>query len=239
MISEDRALTIAAELTLEVANKLETLDDLIIATKAITVKTSEDNRVANAIRQKVNTTIKKIDAEARPEIDKANVEHKKLTAALANELKPFQDLSKILKEKMEAWAEADALRIRKEKDEDARKKKEEADEKEKARMQWLADQRAAAGATTEEVSKIEEAAAVVNTPVIPVVVTAKPEVESAHDQTLSWPWVFEVIDFDKIPREYLMIDEKLLLDIAKATKGEKQIDGIRFYQKAKISTRTK
>jgi hypothetical protein len=43
-------------------------------------------------------------------------------------------------------------------------------------------------------------------------------------------WKCDVEDLDKVPREYLVVDQKMLSDLAKSTKGAIEIDGIRFYK---------
>lgn len=44
-------------------------------------------------------------------------------------------------------------------------------------------------------------------------------------------WYHRVIDADKIPREYLLIDDKGLAALAKASKGKVVVPGVEFYPK--------
>lgn len=42
-------------------------------------------------------------------------------------------------------------------------------------------------------------------------------------------WTYKVIDFDKVPKEYLTVNDKALNKLASVYKDEKKIDGIEFY----------
>ena len=50
-------------------------------------------------------------------------------------------------------------------------------------------------------------------------------------------WKFRVVNPDLVPREYLIIDEKKLNEIARTTKGTINIAGIEFYSEKSIRTR--
>jgi len=48
-------------------------------------------------------------------------------------------------------------------------------------------------------------------------------------------WTFKIVDFEKIPREYLMIDNKKVNAAIRA--GVRNIDGLEIYQEVEIATR--
>uniref|UniRef100_A0A6M3IWT4 Uncharacterized protein n=1 Tax=viral metagenome TaxID=1070528 RepID=A0A6M3IWT4_9ZZZZ len=52
-------------------------------------------------------------------------------------------------------------------------------------------------------------------------------------------WVYEVVDFSAVPREYLVVDSAMLNAIAKKHHDQKQIPGIKFVNKPYIATRSK
>lgn len=58
---------------------------------------------------------------------------------------------------------------------------------------------------------------------------------SAKSQT----WKYRIKDENKIPREYLIPNEKLLASIAKSSKGTVKIEGIEFYPENTMSVRRK
>jgi len=52
-------------------------------------------------------------------------------------------------------------------------------------------------------------------------------------------WVYEVVDFNLIPHEYLLINAAALNAFAKSTKGTRQIPGVRIFNQPIIATRTR
>lgn len=51
-------------------------------------------------------------------------------------------------------------------------------------------------------------------------------------------WKFRIVDINKLPRKYMIPNEKLLGDFARATKGTIQIEGIEFYYEKIVSSRS-
>lgn len=52
-------------------------------------------------------------------------------------------------------------------------------------------------------------------------------------------WRARVVDAEKVPRHFLIVDEKALNAFAKATKGKTPVAGVEFYEAPVISTRTR
>ena len=52
-------------------------------------------------------------------------------------------------------------------------------------------------------------------------------------------WSCDVFDPLKIPREYLVVDEKRLNELARRTKGSVEVDGVRFNSTTTIVVRSK
>ena len=52
-------------------------------------------------------------------------------------------------------------------------------------------------------------------------------------------WFCEVVDPLKVPREFLIVDEKHLNDLARRTKGSVEVDGVRFNSTTTIVVRSK
>jgi hypothetical protein len=50
-------------------------------------------------------------------------------------------------------------------------------------------------------------------------------------------WDFEIVDESKIPREYLMVNEKAIRAAIKA--GVRDIPGVRIFQKEELAVKTK
>lgn len=75
-----------------------------------------------------------------------------------------------------------------------------------------------------------------NTPNAPAVFIS-PEENKVPGISKKTTWKFRITDESKIPREYLIPDERGLADIAKKTKGKLDIPGIEFYPDTTISAR--
>jgi len=67
-----------------------------------------------------------------------------------------------------------------------------------------------------------------NVPVVPVPTVAieAPKVKGISTRTV---WKARVLDANKVPRQYLVVNEKMLNDLAQATKGAVAVDGVEFY----------
>lgn len=72
-------------------------------------------------------------------------------------------------------------------------------------------------------------------------VSIAPVVESKVDAVVGMStrkvWKFKIVDVNKIPREYLIPDEKLIGKMGEVTKGTRKIDGIEFYSEDIIVSR--
>lgn len=69
---------------------------------------------------------------------------------------------------------------------------------------------------------------------IPIIASQVPKIEGVVIKTL---WKYRIIDPNLVPREYLVINEKMLQQIATATKGTLKVDGVEFYSEENISSR--
>jgi hypothetical protein len=71
---------------------------------------------------------------------------------------------------------------------------------------------------------------------VPAVVQA-PAVEKVAGISTRKNWTFRIKDLSKIPREYLIVDEKMLKKLAVASQGKISIPGVEFYQDESMSVR--
>ena len=136
--------------------------------------------------------------------------------------KEEERLRKIKEEQERVWREKqEALRKEAERLENEGKSKEAMKaliEAEKAKIK--ADERAA---QAEEIS-------------VPVPVLES-KVEKMAGLSTRTIWKFRITDSNKIPRQYLIPNEKMLGDVAKTTKGSLQIDGVEFYSEEILSSK--
>lgn len=80
-----------------------------------------------------------------------------------------------------------------------------------------------------------EAAAAVATPVVEVA----PVIEKQKGEATRKIWKARVVDPDKVPKEWWIIDEKALDAFARATKGNKEVPGVQIYDESQLSISTK
>jgi len=71
--------------------------------------------------------------------------------------------------------------------------------------------------------------------IVPVVNDIKTQNGEFAKTTVRKVWVYEIEDLDKIPKEYWIIDEKLIKEAIR--NGARKIDGLKIYQKENITTR--
>jgi len=66
-----------------------------------------------------------------------------------------------------------------------------------------------------------------------------PEVDKAEGTHLRKHWTWEIVDIDKVPKEYFVIDALKINSIVRGMKSKTNIPGIRAFQESTISTRIK
>lgn len=104
--------------------------------------------------------------------------------------------------------------------------------KEAARAESLKTDKARANAKAQAEKLEAEAIAVVA--IAPVVESKVEEVSGISKRR---DWKFRIINPSDVPREYLMLDEKYIGQIVRASKGKKQIPGIEIYFEDTIASR--
>lgn len=164
----------------------------------------------------------------------------------------------IIKQCLGIWQD-EQEKIRQAKENELRKIAEEQERKEKARLAAIAAKEAekaaelrkraqeeqdkakkaklkadAEAASAKSKDALEEAAQVHVD--VPVVVSETPEVSGIVSKTT---WTYEIVDETLIPRTFLMVDEKKLSGVARATKGTLDVPGVRFFPEKGIAASKK
>jgi hypothetical protein len=111
-----------------------------------------------------------------------------------------------------------------------RLEKEAAAAEEKAIKFKTAKAKEAAQAKADELRSKAEVVSVI-TPIV------ESKVEGVAGMTMKDNWRFRIVDVEKIPREYMTPDEKLIGSIGRATRGQKKIEGVEFYNEKTIVSR--
>lgn len=135
---------------------------------------------------------------------------------------------KPLNQVTEAKQSLDRLLLSYEQEQERKRQAEQAKLDEKARIEkekalTKAEELRAQG-KTEKAEVLEQKA---ETTIAPVAVTVIPKVEGLARKTL---WKYRIKDINLIPREYMIPNEVMLGQVARATKGTLPIAGIEFYE---------
>ena len=89
----------------------------------------------------------------------------------------------------------------------------------------------------EKKGDVEGAAAVRSVPPPPVpIVAATIEAPKIRGVSTREVWKARVVNATLVPREYLVVNEKMLADVAKATKGQLVIAGVEFYSEQVLAS---
>jgi len=176
---------------------------------------------ANDFLKDIKGFRKQLDEFFDPNISRLHKAHKEAKAQKTKFEEPLKKAEEIVKEEITTYM-VEQDNIRREAEEKARqeaeKRFEEAREAEKA-------------GDKEKAEQIRQEETAVITPLPPEV-----KAEGTH---LVKHWTWEVVDIDKIPRKYFILDELSINKIVREQKKKTDIPGIRVFQEAGIATRTK
>ena len=189
--------------------------------KELTIKSNDDYLRAGALWKTVTDLMKEVEDTFGPIIDRAHKAHKEALAQKAKYYQPLDESKRSIKRLMDGW-EQEQDRLRREEE---RRLQEEARLREQERQLQEAVEAEQNGDTATAEAILEE---VVEAPVIALPKTTPKIVGGPVSRTV---WAFEVTDVNKIPREYLKIDEVKIGQIVRAMKRMTNIPGIRAFEK--------
>lgn len=143
--------------------------------------------------------------------------------------RPFTDslasAERTLKKRMIGWKNEQERIAREE-----QRKAEEAARKERERLERQAAKAEAEGRAAR--AEVLRDRAEFTVPAAPA--PATPKVSGIADRKV---WRFEIVDAAKLPREYLVPDEKRIGGVVRALKGDTNIPGVRVYEEAVLGAR--
>lgn len=166
---------------------------------------------------------KEIKDKLDPICDATNKAHKKATAFRKEQLDKLIPADKYLDNQMTTW-NVEQERLRKIEEDRLRREAEK-----KAEEQQLADAMEA-----EAQGADEEAEAILNEPVQVAPPIVEKTVPKVSGQTMTTTWRYKVTDQNKIPRQYMIPDEKALNALVKAQKDRTNIPGIEVFAENKM-----
>lgn len=197
-------------------------DDALMAGKSIKTYEKRIEEVRKALVGPLNERVKQINAYA-----------KKIAAPLAEaemhlkgQLRNYEEMLEKQRQEAIRKAEEERKALEAKAAEEARLKREEA---EMAAM-LLGDEGAAEAQAQAEV-EIQRKQAEVEL----LHKTNVREIQAQRVSGASKAWTFEIVDFDKVPREFLMVDEKAIRQAIR--EGTREIAGVRIFQETRVSFR--
>lgn len=163
-----------------------------------------------------------------PICDAANKAHKAATALRNRILDPLVAGERKAKAAAKTWAQ-EQERIRQAEQRRLQAEAEEAARKERERLE-----KQAAKLKTPELreERLEQAAQVVAP-----VVTVAPVVDKVAGVSSRKTWKARVVDVDKVPRSFMVVNDTALQAFARSTKGSIPVDGVQFLEESTMSVR--
>lgn len=181
-----------------------------------------------------NKLIDDIRGYFNPDIKKAHELHKSLTKKRADHLKPIEAVKGLFTQHIAAYHEEQTAKRKALES----KRLKEAQERELKRQKEEREAKAAENAATAEqlrsVGAHQDAAAVEATPIEvstqPITVApVAPPTQNPEGLQFRENWRWRLVNIDQVPREYMILDEKLLNATARSAKGRARVPGVEFY----------
>lgn len=199
----------------DVKKELIVLDKQIFTLRVVNTETYLQ---AGEIFKAIGAMAKRINAFFEPLCKKADEAHKALTSAKAAELAKLAPLRDHVNKEQTAW-NIEQEKVRKAEEDRLRQEALKAEE----------DRRLADALQAEKEGNKEEAIAILEEPAFvppPIVESLTPKI-SGQAMVTTWRW--RLIDINKLPRQYLQVNESAVNQVVRALKGKTVISGIEVY----------
>jgi hypothetical protein len=190
--------------------------------KSIAIRNPEQLKTAGDISNKIKTRIKELDTD-RKELTRPLDDVK---AKIMDKYRPAIEQLTQAQRLIDGVISDYLLEQRRIQQEQQRKVEEEA-RKERERAEAKAKEWAAKGNEKKAEEWLDKSEAVI-APVIQAPDTKAAGISTRED------WDFEITDANLIPRDYLIPDDKTIRAFVKATKGKKEIPGVKIIAKTVI-----
>lgn len=222
---------VEAEQEKELSN---TVSDVESAANNFVVKTAEDYENAGAFGRELKRLAEQVKEYWKIPKDLAHKAHADICSKEKAMLAPIQSAEKVLKDKMSAF-NVEQERIRREAEEAARKAAREAAERKLEEAIALSN----SGNNDEAEIALEESAMMEDASSTIILAADKPQAKGVSAKK---DWVIKSIDPAKVPVELAGIvirpvDEKAVMRLIRASKGQIKIDGIEFEETVSMAFR--
>jgi hypothetical protein len=217
-----------AEYGIQAAEVRTEVEAMVARANAMVIAGPQDRTSAGDIIREAKRRAAAVIASFDESVKAAHAAHKAAVAHRAKFLEPLEQLERILKNKVVAF-DTEQARLRAEAERKARAEADAAAERERARLLKEAEK-----LKTPELkqARIEQAEAVIAAPV-----DLPPVFRVAKGESYASTWEPEVVDADKVPRIYCIVDVSALRKVGNATKGKQEIAGVRWVEKKTLRVR--
>jgi len=192
--------------------------------KSIIIQSNDDYVRAGEILLTIKGLRKEINSFFDPICTKAFEAHKEAVAQKKRADAPLVEAEGIIKPRIAAW-NAEQERIRKAEEDRLREEARKQEEERRLEDAILAEQS----------GNKEEAAAIMDTPVQAPVVVVPKSIPKVAGVSMTKQWKFRITDANKIPRQYLTVDEQKIGAIVRALKDQANIPGVEVFSVDSVS----
>jgi hypothetical protein len=192
--------------------------------KSIVVNNQSSYEAAGAFLKNIKALRFEIQNTFKPIISKAHATWKEAIAQQKQVEEPLIDAENVIKPKIGTYLDEQEAKRR---EEEARLLKEAKEREEASRLKEAEE--------LEKAGEHEAAEAVISQPVDPTPVVL-PKSQKVDGISKRENWLYQVVDANKIPREYLCVDTVKIGQVVRALKSNCRIPGVRVYKETTVAS---
>jgi hypothetical protein len=210
-------------MTIQLADETNAVEKKALAipdqAKLIVVSDKDSMAMADNTVEAIGALIKEVDGTFKPLADKAFQAHRSITAKWKEVKQPLEDAKTYLVNQVKAYQR----KVREEAEAEQRRLAEIARKQEEER-------RLAEAIEAEKEGNVEEAQAIIEEEMFVPTPIVRPDVPKVDGRKYATKWSWKVTDINKVPREYLIVDQIKMNGIVRAMKGQTRISGIEVFE---------
>lgn len=210
-------------MTIQLADETNAVEQKALAipdqAKLIVVSDKDSMVMADNTVEAITAMMKEVDTVFKPMADKAFAAHREITGRWKTIKQPLEDAKTYLGNQVKAYQR----KVREEAEAEQRRLAEIARKQEEER-------RLAEAIEAEKEGNVEEAQAIIEEEMFIPTPIVKPDVPKVDNRKYATRWAWKVTDINKVPREYLIVDQIKMNGIVRAMKGGTHIPGIQVYE---------
>lgn len=187
--------------------------------RLISVTDKMSMEIADNTVDEIGKAITRINNHYKPLADAAFKSHRLITTQWNKMKQPLEDVKTHLVNQVKAYQR----KVREEAEAEQRRLAEIARKQEEER-------RLAEALEAEKEGNVEEAQAILEEEVFMPTPVVRPDVPKVDNRKYATKWSWKVTDINKVPREYLIVDQIKMNGIVRAMKGNTRISGIKVFE---------